>query len=271
MTEPRLPLLVEPSELEPKLGAAGLLLVDLNRADIYAQAHLPGAVRLEYADINAADPPVMGLLPDAGRLSEILGGIGLTPEMHVVAYDAEGGSRAARFLWTLEVIGHPNYSLLNGGLIAWQHEGRRLTQDPVAPTPGRYPVTLRDAAVVDKQWILKYLKDPGVTLLDARSPGEYDGSIVRAARGGHIPGALNFDYVKAIDTANQLRLRPGEELRRQFAEVGVTPQKVVVVYCQTHHRSAHVWFVLKLLGYPKVRGYPGSWSEWGNSSDTPVE
>jgi thiosulfate/3-mercaptopyruvate sulfurtransferase len=271
VTQPLLPLLVEPAELEPKLGAAKLLLVDLNRADVYAQAHLPGAVRLEYADITATNPPAMGLLPDAKRLSEILSGIGLTPETHVVAYDAEGGSRAARFLWTLEVIGHRNYSLLNGGLIAWQHEGRRLTQDPVAPKPSRYPVTLRDGAIADKEWTLKHLRDPAVIVVDARSPGEYDGSIVRAAHGGHIPGAVNFDYVNAIDTAHQLRLRPAEELHQGLAQVGVTPQKEVVVYCQTHHRSAHTWFVLKLLGYPKVRGYPGSWSEWGNSPGSPVE
>jgi len=272
VSQPLLPLLVEPAELESKLGASNLLRVDLNRADIYAHAHLPGARRLDYADIVAAKPPAMGLVPDTKRLSEILSRIGLTPSVHVVAYDAESGSRAARFLWTLDAIGHPHYSLLNGGLVAWQQEGRVATNEPAAaPKPSQYTATLRDNVIADKDWILKHLKDPNVVILDARSAAEYDGSLLRAARGGHIPGAVNFDYMQAIDAARQTRLRPAEELRRELISVGVTPEKEVVVYCQTHHRSAHTWFVLKSLGYPKLRGYPGSWSEWGNSPDTPIE
>ena len=271
MTQARLPLLVEPAELEPVLGTPNLLLVDLNQADGYAQTHLPGAVRLEYADITRAKLPAMGLLPDAKQLSTVLSRIGLTPEMHVVAYDAESGSRAARLLWTLDAIGHLHYSLLNGGLQAWRHEGRPLTQDAVVPTASHYTATLRDSAIADKDWILKHLKQSGVAIVDARSPGEYNGSVLRSARGGHIPGAVNFDYVNAIDAVRQLRLRPAQDLRRELTEKGITPEKEIVVYCQTHHRSAHSWFVLKSLGYPKVRGYPGSWSEWGNSAETPIE
>jgi thiosulfate/3-mercaptopyruvate sulfurtransferase len=269
--QPLLPLLVEPAELEPKLGVPGLLLVDLNRAEIYAQAHLPAAVRVEYADINAANPPAMGLLPDAARLSQVMSAIGLTPETHVVAYDAEGNSRAARFLWTLEVIGHKHYSLLNGGLVAWQQEGHRVTTEPATPKPSRYTVALHDTAMADKQWILKHLEDPGVVLLDTRSSDEYEGAIVRAEVGGHIPGAVNYDYANAIDATNKLRLKPVEEIRQTLRSKGVMPEKEVVVYCQTHHRSAHTWFVLKLLGFGRVRGYAGSWSEWGNSPDVPVE
>src|SRR5688572_27126346 len=140
--QPLLPLLVEPDELESKLGTPGLLLIDLNRAEIYAAAHLPGAVRLEYTDITASQAPATGLLPDRSHLSQVMNVIGLTPDTHVVAYDSEGSSRAARFLWTLETIGHGRYSLLNGGLVAWQQEGRRITNEPVIPKPTNYQVTL---------------------------------------------------------------------------------------------------------------------------------
>lgn len=268
---PLLPLLVEPAELESKLAEPGLLLVDLNRPELYTEAHLPGAVRLEYADIVASKSPATGLLPDADKLSAVLGAIGLTPDAHVVAYDSEGNSRAARFLWTLDVIGHRRYSLLNGGLAAWQHEGRRVNRDSETRAPREYRVNLNRDAVADKKWILDHLRDTGVVLLDARTPEEYSGALLRSARGGHIPGAVNVDYSNAIDRAHQLRLKPAPELRQALNEKGITADKEVVVYCQTHHRSAHTWFVLKWLGFGKVRGYPGSWSEWGNDPSLPVE
>lgn len=271
MTQPLLPLLAEPAELEEKLGTSSLLLVDLNRSDTYALSHLPGAVRLEYADITAAQPPATGLLPDSAHLSRIMSAIGLTSEKHVVAYDADGNSRAARFLWTLETIGHRSYSLLNGGLAAWQQEGRRVTNEPVLPTPNDYKAVLRSDTIADSAWIGAHLGDPSVIFLDTRTPEEYKGISVRAAKGGHIPGAINYDYANAIDQTNKLRLKPKVELQRELEERGVKPEKEVVVYCQTHHRSAHTWFVLKYLGFPRVRGYPGSWSQWGNSPDLPIE
>ena len=271
MTEPLLPLLVEPAELESKLGTPGLLVVDLSRPEIHAQAHLPGAVAVDYSSINAAAPPAMGLLPDAARLSATLSAIGLTADTHVLAYDADGNTRAARFLWTLDVIGHTNYSLLNGGLIAWQQERRRVTNTPSAAVPSRYRATPLGDRVADKQWILEHLADRNIVLLDARTSEEYSGELVRALRGGHIPRAVNYDYANAIDRANGLRLKPAAEIQRALDQIGVTPDKEIVVYCQTHHRSAHTWFVLKQLGFGKLRGYPGSWSEWGNDPSLPVE
>jgi thiosulfate/3-mercaptopyruvate sulfurtransferase len=266
-----MPLLVEPAELEPRLDTASLLVVDLNRAEIYAAGHIPGAVRVEYADITASEPPASGMLPDAAQLSRVMSAIGLTPERHVVAYDSDGNSRAARFLWTLETLGHTRYSLLNGGLTAWQQEGRRTEQASVSPTPSRYLATIRPDAVADRAWITSHLNNKEVVMLDARTPDEYKGVVARSAQGGHIPGAVNYDYANAIDKENASRLKAAESIRAALTERGVIPQKEIVVYCQTHHRSAHAWFVLKYLGFPRVRGYPGSWSQWGNLPDAPIE
>lgn len=271
MADASLPLIVEPAELETHLGTENLLLVDLCRPETWAQAHLPGAVHLDYAQIVAAQPPAMGLLPDAARLSDVLGSLGMKPESHVVAYDDEGGGRAARLLWTLDVIGHARYSLLNGGLHAWLNERRRVSTDPAKPVRSVYPVKFDNRVAADKRYVPEHLHDPGTVIVDTRTPAEYRGETRRAERAGHIPGAVNFDWVNAIDRARSLHLKPADELKRMLTGLGVTPDREIIAYCQTHHRSAHTYIILKSLGYPRVRGDPGSWSEWGNSPETPIE
>lgn len=273
MPEVDLPLIVEPEHLQPLLGSEGLLVVDLCKASVYQQVHVPGAVFLEYGQIIAMRRPVGGLLPDADHLSRVLGAIGLTPETHVVAYDDEGGGKAGRLLWTLDNLGHKRYSLLNGGLHAWYKEGFPTTAEPTEPVPTDYRAEIDPAspASADHQYLLEHLDDPGLALLDARSPEEYSGEKRFSEKAGHIPGAVNMDWMLAMDQANNLRLKPEAEIRRMLTERGVTPDKTVVTYCQTHHRSAFTYVVLKAMGYPDVKGYPGSWSEWGNLPDTPVE
>ena len=271
MLQPLLPLIVEPAELVRNLGAEKLLIVDLCRPETYAQTHVPGAVHVEYAQIVAARPPAMGMLPGEAQLSEVFSGIGLTPDSHVVAYDDEGGGRASRLLWTLDVIGHPHYSLLNGGLHAWLNDRHPVSSEAVRRPRSQYTVKFHDTAVADKNYIVSHLRDPNVVFVDTRTPAEYRGETRRADRVGHIPGAINFDWVNAIDQTRSLRLKPAQELKQVLSQIGVTPEKEVIAYCQTHHRSAHTYIVLKSLGYPRVRGYPGSWSEWGNSPETPIE
>ena len=138
MPEPLLALIAEPEELERNLEQESILSVDLCKQEVYAQSHIPGAVRLDYAQIVAADKPVMGLLPSESQLNEVFSSIGLIPEHHVVAYDDEGGGRASRLLWTLEAMGHARYSLLNGGLHAWTLERRPLKSGRTSaqPVPG---------------------------------------------------------------------------------------------------------------------------------------
>jgi thiosulfate/3-mercaptopyruvate sulfurtransferase len=264
-----LPLILEAAGLHPHLGDQGLLIVDLGKPESFVRQHIPGAVNLDYAQLITARPPAMGLLPDDAQLSKVLSGLGLTPDKHVVAYDDEGGAKACRLLWTLEVIGHRHTSLLNGGLRSWLAAGYPVTGGAASSTPGDYHAAIGEDAKADKAYILDHLQDPGVVLLDTRTPGEYRGTDKRAARGGHIPGAVNLDWTQVL--GSDLRLKPMQELRAMYEKLGVTPDKEVIVYCQTHHRSSHTYVILKALGYPRVKGYPGAWSEWGNSPDMPVE
>lgn len=272
MAKPDLPLLIDPAELASQLGAPDLLIVDLNQPSVYTRAHLPGAVPLDYGRIVTPRPPAMALLPGAEQLADALGSIGLTPERHVVAYDDEGNGRASRFLWTLDAIGHPGgASLLDGGLRAWLAERRPTESGMPAIASARYPVKIGGDVVADKDYVRAHLDDPSVVLVDSRSAEEYAGTMKRAGRAGHIPGAVNYNWTDAMDPARHLRLREPAELKRALGALGVTPDKEVITYCQTHHRSAHTYMVLKILGYPRIRSYPGSWSEWGNLPDTPIE
>ena len=272
MAEAALPLLVQPADLAARLNTPELLIVDLSQPATHARAHIPGAVHLDYARLVSPQPPAAAMLPTPEQLAEVLGAIGLTPDKHVVAYDEEGNGRAARLLWTLEAVGHTRASLLDGGLRAWMGEQRSVESGVQRAAPaGRYPVRLNNHVIADKDYIRAHLGDAGTVVLDARSPDEYSGKIKRSARGGHIPGAVNFNWTEAMDSARHSRLKTAQDLKQALEALGVTPDKEIVTYCQTHHRSAHTYIVLKSLGYMRLKAYPGSWSEWGNLPDTPIE
>ena len=266
-----LPLVIEPDELASFAGSQDMLVVDVRKLGAYREGHVPGAVNLIPETIVAKRPPVGGLVPETRVLAEGLGAIGLRRHTQVVAYDEEGGGWAGRLLWTLDVIGHPGGTLLNGGWLAWKNEGHAIETEATVAEPEAYPVPGERAHLADAEYILDALDRQDIVFLDTRTPEEFRGEKRAAARGGHIPGAVNMDWVIAMDPARNLRFKSEPELRRLLEERGVTRDKEVVVYCQTHHRSSHTYLVLKSLGYPRIKGYPGAWSDWGNRSDTPVE
>ena len=269
-----LPLIIEPEQANHLTGEENVLFIDLCQGENYVQQHIPGALYLDYSWIIASDKPRMGLLPELARLSRIINSYGIGEQTHVIAYDDEGGGRASRFLWTLQCIGHSSLSLLNGGLRAWTAEGYQLEQDLHFPQRADQidrPVSYHNEFIADKQYILEHLHDKDTIILDARSAQEYNGSKAFAARAGHMPGAINYDWTNAMDRARNLKLKDPKTLQADLAALGITPDKTVVCHCQSHHRSAHTCIMLNSIGFTKVKGYPGSWSEWGNDPTTPIE
>ena len=266
-----LPLIADPEALVQRLGDRQLVVVDVGKQALYNQAHIPGARFLDYGLLVASSGKTHGLLPDRPHLERLLSSLGIDNETHVVACDDEGGGKAARLLWTLECAGHRRMSLLNGGLHAWANEGHPHDSTPVTPVAADFTVEHNNAPCADSRYIMQYLNDPDVGLLDVRSPEEFSGIKKFASRGGHIPGAVNMDWTRAMDQQRNLRFRPDEELQHMLADIGITPGREIITYCQTHHRSAHTYIVLRHLGFPKVRGYHGSWSDWGNNPELPVE
>jgi len=267
----KLSLIVEPSELKQHLKSDDVLIIDLSSPATYVQYHIPGAVFLNYEWLVRIEQPRMGLLPTEEQLNNVLTSLGLTKDTHIVVYDDEGGGRACRFLWTLDVVGHKNYSLLNGGLQAWANHGNEVSSEITYPTPMPYQAEMKFEPVATRQYILDHLSDDKVMLFDNRSQAEFNGSKVFAQRGGHIPGAINMNWTNVMDMEHDRKLKPEDELREMLESQGITPDKTIVMYCQAHHRSAHTYIVLKSLGYENIKGYPGAWSDWGNEPNTPIE
>ncbi len=252
------------------LAGDEVLLVDVGAAERYAQAHIPGAVLVTPQELVDGRPPATGRLPDVARLEALCSRLGLRDGLKVVAYDDEGGGWAGRLLWTLEVVGHHDWAYLDGGIHAWQASGRHIEQRPNTPTPASFEVRIDPEPIAEAEDILAALElgDADLVVWDARSAAEYRGERQAAARSGHIPGAINLDWLELMDRERQLRLR--EDSAELLTSRGITPDKLIVTHCQTHHRSGLTWLAARLLGYPRLKAYHGSWSEWGNRDDTPI-
>ncbi|MCX4027584.1 sulfurtransferase [Spartinivicinus marinus] len=271
MTQPsQLPLIVEPEELLPLLSNPDILLIDLSRQEIYLQHHLPGAHHITPQQLMSGQPPAPGKLPAKAQIEQLLSSIGFTGEQHVVVYDDEGGGWAGRFIWTLDVIGHKRHSYLNGGLHAWLGHSLPVTAEmPPQPKSTQVSVTIDTTPIADVDYIKSHLNTPSFVVWDARSPAEYQGIKVLAQRGGHIPGAINFEWTRGMDQQNYLKIR--DDIQKLLADCGITADKTIVTHCQSHHRSGFTYLVAKSLGFKNIKAYDGSWSEWGNLADTPIE
>ncbi|MCK2045185.1 MULTISPECIES: sulfurtransferase [Chromohalobacter] len=268
-----LPLIVEPEQLAEHLGAPELLIVDVPlKADSYTDGHVPGAVFLDHRRLLVGSGTVPNDIPDEEALSKLFSELGLTRDTHVIAYDDEGGGWAGRLLWTLELLGHTRYSYLNGGIHAWRADGQRVEREPNTPSPSDYQATIHHPqAQIRREELIDRLSERELAVWDARSPDEYRGEKGKNAHMGHIPGAVNFEWTDAMDPERHLRLRDYAELIAELEAKGLTPDMEIVTHCQSHHRSGFTWLVGKALGFEKMRAYPGSWQEWGNRDDTPIE
>lgn len=269
--KPDLPLIIDCATLQPLLNAPSLVLLDICRPELYPRAHLPGALSVSPGETQAGMLPAPGALPDAARLQAFATKIGLQTDSQVVVYDDEGGGWAGRLIWLLYSIGFTRCSLLDGGILAWHDEGYPLSNDPVPyPRNGRWQVAMDPSHTITRDALQAALGQEDIGIWDARSAMEYQGISQSAARNGHIPGAVHYEWTQVMDTQRQLRLRPLEEIRRELATLGLTERARVVTHCQSHHRSGLTWLVGRALSLP-IQAYAGSWYEWGNHPDTPIE
>lgn len=263
-------MLITPAALQRELrGAHTPLLLDVRPAEEFAAGHLAGALHLDLwgvSLIDTSDAPLRAFMWMIGHLMSLRG---VTQDRRVVVYEATSGLRAARAFWFLEYLGHPDVHVLDGGVPAWTRAGFSLTTDAVAPVPSTWhgePDASRLATWSD---LRDRLGKTDTAIVDTRSEAEYFGEAVRAKRGGAIPGAVHLEWTNNLAPGGTYK--PVAELKSMYDTLGVTADREVVTYCQGGYRAAHTYLALRLLGFPRVRNYTGSWKEWGDREDLPIE
>jgi thiosulfate/3-mercaptopyruvate sulfurtransferase len=242
----------------------------------YDQGHVPGAVGWNW-NTQLCDTTVRDVIPRA-RLEDLLGQSGIDNNTTIVIYGDNNNWFAAWAFWQLKLYGHPDVRIMNGGRKKWIEEGRELTTDKPSVTRKTYRARESDTSIrAYLPEVQAHVAVGDASLVDVRSPQEFTGEILSppglpetCQRGGHIPGAVSIPWGKACNEDGTFKSR--EDLEALYKSAGVTPDRRVIAYCRIGERSSHSWFVLKyLLGYPDVKNYDGSWTEWGNLVGAPVE
>ncbi len=263
-------LLAETSWLKDHLADKNLVVVDVRKKEAYDANHIPGAV---WYDPNRLkdDADKLHVISEAA-FSKLAGDLGIDATKTVVAYDDSAGLSAARFWWVLGYYGQANARVLNGGWPKWAKEALPVSKDVPTVQKTTFAAKVDDKVIcaIDYLKETSAKKDPNVIILDVRTVAEYNGSDVRAAKGGHVPGAINLDWQRSMTDSDPKVWKSAPELAKQFADVGVKKGMQVITYCQTGVRAAHSLFTLKLMGFDSVKDYDGSWAEWGNSKDTAI-
>jgi thiosulfate/3-mercaptopyruvate sulfurtransferase len=257
---------VTPAELA---GLAAPLVIDVRPAEQFARGHLAGAVHLDLWGVSLIDTSEAPLRAFMWMIGHLFSLRGVTPDRGVVVYEADSGIRAARAFWLLEYLGHPSVRVLDGGLHGWTDAGFPVTTETVAPSPSTWHGEPDLSRLATWRQVYDRLGQAGTVIVDTRSDAEYLGDAVRARRGGAIPGAVHLEWTQNLAATG--RLKPAEELRSMYAAAGVTPDREVVTYCQGGYRAAHTYLALRVLGFPHIRNYTGSWKEWGDREDLPIE
>ena len=270
-------VLVTTDWMAQHLNDASLRIVEVDvDTKAYGEGHVPNAVGWAW-DTQLCDTLRRDIIPQE-KFEQLLGGSGINTTTTIILYGDNNNWFAAWALWQLKVYGHREVKLMNGGRKKWIAEGRELSTETPKMAPKTYKAQKPDTSIrAFLPEVMKASSERAAQLVDVRSPQEYSGEILAppglpetCQRGGHIPGAKSIPWGKACNENGTFK--SVEELRALYGGAGITGEKPVIAYCRIGERSSHTWFVLKyLLGYPNVKNYDGSWTEWGNLVAAPIE
>jgi thiosulfate/3-mercaptopyruvate sulfurtransferase len=272
------PVLVTTDWLAEHLNDDGVVVAEVDEnPDLYDEGHIAGAVKLHWRD-DLQDPVERDLV-DKPTFERLLGERGIANDTTLVLYGDKNNWFAAYAYWYLKIYGHGDVRILDGGRQKWADEARDFTTETPQPQQADYRANERDESIrTYRDSVRAQIGEQSKALVDVRSPQEYAGDLIAppgyeqegAQRAGHIPTAASIPWATAV--RDDGTFKSADELRELYEGKGVTPEKEVTAYCRIGERSAHTWFVLReLLGYETVKNYDGSWTEWGNLVDVPIE
>ena len=266
--------LISTLQLHSMMGDRNLLIVDARPFPSYAESHIPGAINIDLVQFHWIDTSKSGIIQFNRQSRLLLSNIGVTKDKFVVFYDDISGTSASRGVWLLQYFSHRKVAMLDGGFNKWKVEGYK-TETKTNPfihsnfkgEPN--PKVLADFIHINSVVIKSKKKKKNKSfIIDTRSKDEYSGSTVRASRGGRIPTAINIDWNDNLDQRRGI-FKSHEKLKQMYKKVSKDAE--VITYCQGGYRAANTFVILKMLGYKNVRMYLGSWGEWGNRLDLPIE
>jgi len=257
-------MIISTSELNSILNDSNIIIADTRSFKEYSEGHIPGAVHLDLFAFHWNDTTKQGIEDFNNQAKTLLSFLGVTPEKKVIFYDSVSGMLAARGVWMLMYFSHQDVLMLDGGISKWQNDNHPLETKSNAFKPSKFSGKINPDIISGFENILENLEH--VKILDARSTGEYDGSIIRAAQSGHIPNSINIDWNQNISKNGTFK--NDDELSKIY---DYPKDSEIITYCQGAYRAANTFLVLKKLGFSNVRVYLGSWGEWGNKLELPVE
>jgi len=257
-------MLISTTKLNSILNDADVIIADTRSFKEYSEGHIPGAVHLDLFTFHWIDTTKEGIENFNNQTRTLLSYLGVSSEKKIIFYDSVSGMLAARGVWMLLYFSHQNVSMLDGGIIKWKNEHLPLETKPNGFKPSNFSGKINSDIISGFEYIRDNLNN--VKILDARSTGEYDGSMVRAAQSGHIPNAINIDWNQNINEDGTFK--NDDELSKMY---DYPKDSEIITYCQGAYRAANSFLVLKKLGFTNVRVYLGSWGEWGNRLELPIE
>lgn len=255
-------LLVDTNWLRNHTDDPEIRIIDVRQNSKYLESHIPNAVHLDIEPLRTKSNGITNVISQ-DIINDILSELSITKETTIVLYDDSNGLHAAWAFWVLEYSGHEDVRILNGQFNKWIIEGLPTSQQiPTFPKSDYASSDLKSEILVTKEWIVDNIDNSDIILVDARSPAEY--------RGGYIPGAVNNEWINSLSGIYIKVWKNEQQLTNWFESKGITKDKLVVVYCRTGIRAAHSYFTLRLLGYPQLTVYDGSWEEWSSDPTLPI-
>ena len=256
-------LLVDPAWLQKHMADSRVRIVDLRDGQAYDDGHIPGASHAELAELGQTREGCENVLLRPAEFEALMGRLGISSADAVVCYDAHWGLASARLVWALHRYGHGSVSVLNGGWDRWQEERLPAATGPRTEAARPQGATAFEARLnadvsADYDWLQSHGTRDDVVLMDTRAQAEFDQ--------GHLPGAVRWDWFDAVPVASWECSRDSEELRSEWATLGILPSREIVTYCRSGMRAAHTYMVLRQAGFPRVRLYDGSWQDWSSRS-----